>query len=193
MWLMWEGTKTGFYTKNNDGPLWLQWSAFEVTCYMNWSTCVLVPFLINFPHDSHANICGWNCLIWICHKSLGCIEVVSGTLDFLYIKLLMCQNTRLWRHLDGVDVNLCTFLATAFHVGQLSSAHFSYSVPGNVNMSHWLGSWMAAELFWTEWWWKNVLLCWECSCSLYMYSATLLCPLVCLLMIYPLRGLCCIK
>jgi len=87
MWLMWEGTKTGFYTKNNDGPLWLQWSAFEMMCYMNWSTCVLVPFLINFPHDSHANICGWNCLVWICHKSLGCIEVVSGTLVFLIHKI----------------------------------------------------------------------------------------------------------
>lgn len=70
----------------------------------------------------------------------------------LYVKLLLCLSTVLWRHLGGVAVNLCTFLATAFHVGQLSATHFSYSVPGNVNMSHyWLGSWMAAELFWTEW------------------------------------------
>jgi hypothetical protein len=56
----------------------------------------------------------------------------------LYAKLLLCLNTMLWRHLRGVDVNLCTFLATAFHVGQFSAALFSYSVPGNVNMSHWL-------------------------------------------------------
>jgi hypothetical protein len=58
----------------------------------------------------------------------------------LYVKLLLCISTMLWRHLDGVDVNLCTFLATEFHAGQLSALHFSNSVAGNVIISHWLGS-----------------------------------------------------
>lgn len=63
----------------------------------------------------------------------------------LYVKLLLCLKTMVWRHVDGVDVNLCTFLARAFYGG------LSYCVPGNVIIPNWIGIWMAAESVWTEW------------------------------------------